>query len=70
MANANACEASTSTDEEMSGEDNMWCQLLCAAYHYYIWKMPGPVHVLQQQSKRVRNLPFRGLHQPDRAGID
>ena len=36
MAHVNACEASTSTDEEMPGEDNMWCPLLCATYHYYI----------------------------------
>ena len=36
MAHANACDDSTSTDEEMPGEDNMWCPLLSAAYHYYI----------------------------------
>ena len=36
MANTKNCETSSSTDEEMPGEDNMWCPLLCAAYHYYI----------------------------------
>ena len=36
MAYAKSCETSSSTDEEIPGEENMCCPLLCAAYHYYI----------------------------------
>ena len=34
-AGADACDESSS-DEEMPGAANMWCPLLCAAYHYTI----------------------------------